>query len=80
VSACGAVQIQFRISPPSPESVVSLPYTMFVYYGYNARPVRSVDLISVALMPYRPAIRIVNGAGGSTYIKKLANVSLLLVI
>jgi hypothetical protein len=22
---------------------------MFVYYGYNARPVRSVDLISVAL-------------------------------
>ena len=36
--------------PAMPESVVSLPPTMFFYYGYNAQPVKSVNLISVALI------------------------------
>ena len=49
VSACGVVQIQFRVPLPLPRSVVSLPFTVFIYYGYNARAIELVDLISVAL-------------------------------
>jgi hypothetical protein len=47
--ADGVVQIQSRISLPSPESVVLLSSIMFFYYGYNARPVRSVDLYRLSL-------------------------------
>jgi len=27
-----------------------LPFTVFIYYGYNARAIELVDLISVALI------------------------------
>jgi len=38
-----------------PRSVVSLPFTVFIYYGYNARAIELVDLISVALSKDRQA-------------------------